>query len=486
MAPPFFNAHDLHLHFFHVGVMARILGLICMLAVLVPGSGLAAVGYWSGSYASCDSLQTKSFTTYVNCAVDQVEIDNPFASCPQFWGESTTPAPMTSGGVEIYRGDFIVWRNAFSGTPTPSCHDQIQRSAGSASMTLAHCVLPQVFDPEIGECYTPITEDCSEYTGQKKGVKWPDSGVNPGASLCKNVGSKSCTMTASAVSVCMGGSCYNTYSYSGAACTTPPPDPSVTEAAEGEKGECVGIQGGSVCTAYERDAQNCGTVNGQPLCLGKVPDGKCLFIGGTGVACDSSAGSPPAPDDGVTPGTPATPVAQIETRDAEGNVTNNYSVYSQTQVNNSTGGVTGSYADSSGTGSASGDGDGEGGGGSGSSSGSCAIEPPCEGDPIQCAILRQSWLSRCYEPVSDGEAGSLVGGPAGVGSEIIEIGQLDEGVFGLESGSCPADQEITVFGSAIALPWSFACQLAGYMRPLILLMAYLQSAYIVVGAFRNG
>jgi hypothetical protein len=260
----------------------------------------------------------------------------------------------------------------------------------------------------------------------------------------------------------------------------------VLEADDGEKGECVGVSGGTACVAYERDAQNCGTVNGQPLCLGKVPAGKCLFVGGAGVACDSSAGSPPAPDDGVTPGTPATPVAQIETRDPQGNVTNNYSVYSQTQVNNSTGGVTGSYADSSGTGSGIGDGEGEGGGGSGSSSGSCAIEPSCEGDPIQCAILRQSWLSRCYEPVSDLEVGSLVGAPSGVGSEIVELGDLETDVFGTEAGSCPADQEITVFGSVLALPWSFACQLAGYMRPLILLMAYLQSAYIVVGAFRNG
>lgn len=293
-------------------------------------------------------------------------------------------------------------------------------------------------------------------------------------------------MNASPVAVCLGGSCYNTYTFSGEGCSAPPPSPEVQEAGSGEKGECIGITGGSACVAYERDAQNCGTVNGQPLCLGKVPPGKCLFVGGSGVACDSSAGSPPAPDDGVTPGTPATPVAEIETRDAQGNVTNTYSVYSQTQINNSTNGVTGSYADSTGTGSGTGDGEGDGGGGTGSSSSSCAVEPPCEGDPIQCAILRQSWLSRCYEPLSDVDADSLIGAPAGVGSEIVEIGDLETDVFGSEAGSCPADQEITVFGAVLALPWSFACQLAGYMRPLILLMAYLQSAYIVVGAFRNG
>lgn len=485
MASPFFNAHTLHRRFFQSGVMARFVGLIVLLAALLPQGASAAVGYWSGSYAACDSLQTKSFSTYVNCAVDQVEISNPFASCPNFWADSTAPVAMVSGGNEIYRGSYIVYRHAYTGSPSPSCQDQVQRSSGNASMTLNHCVAPQQFDPELGECFTPVEDDCSEFTGQSKGVKWPDSGgVNPGSTLCKNTpNGKNCAMTAGAVAVCLGGSCYNSYTYSGSACSSAPPPVEAVEAADNEKGECVSVAGGSACVAYERDAQNCGTFNGQSLCLGKVPEGKCLFVGGTGVACDSAAGSPPAPDDGVTPGVPALPVAEIQTRDSDGNVTNNYSVYSQTQVNNSTGGVTGSYGDNSGTGL--GDGEGEGGGGSGSSSGSCSIEPSCEGDPIQCAILRQSWLSRCYEPVSDSEAGALVGGSGGVSSEIVEIGSLETDVFGVESATCPADQEITVFGASLALPWSFACQLAGYMRPLILLMAYLQSAYIVFGAFRN-
>jgi hypothetical protein len=451
MAPPFFHAHHLHLRVFHAGNMARILSLIVL---------LFAFPAWSQETCPVYTVGTVQVLTTASSKV---------AACQGAVGKCS-PGMCGIPGI--------------SGT-SGGVYDEVDGNSCKWHWTSNTGVnFPKSFAIVTGSGPCP---DCSEFEGQKKGVKWPDSGVNPGSSLCKDVGGKSCTMTAAPVAVCLGGNCYNTYSYSGAGCSSAPPPPEVVEASDTEKGECIGVSSGTACVAYDRNAENCGTVNGQPLCLGKVPDGKCLFVGGAGVACDSSAGSPPAPDDGVTPGTPATPVTEIETRDSDGNVTNNYSVYSQSQVNNSTNGVTGSYADSTGTGSTSGDGEGEGeGGGSGSSSASCAVEPACEGDPIQCAILRQSWLSRCYEVVSEAEAGSLTGGPAGVGSETVEIGTLDEDVFGDGTGSCPADQEITVFGAVLALPWSFACQLAGYMRPLILLMAYLQSAYIVVGAFRNG
>jgi hypothetical protein len=450
MAPPFFNAHDLHSRFHDVGLMARIfsLGLLFLFSSAFGADQCYeyapfSQGPWGSLQAACAARVDACNANPASCAPS----NNYTFSNPVGWLDGGSP---TEGKCTYHRQHTS---QPISSDPTSSLLDR-----------LGHC------------------PDCLDFEGQKKGVKWPDTGVNPTDTVCKDTGAKSCRMVASPVAVCLGGSCYNTYTFNGDGCSAPPPPPEVETAGDQEKGECVGIQGGSACVAYERDALNCGTVNGESLCLGKVPDGKCLFIGGSGVACDSSAGSPPAPDDGVTPGTPATPVAQIETRDAQGNVTNNYSVYSQTQINNSTSGVTGSYADSSGTGQGEGDG---GSPGTGSSSGSCAVEPSCEGDPIQCAILRQSWLSRCYDPVADAEAGALVGGPAGVGSEIVEIGSLETDVFGSESSTCPADQEITVFGAVLALPWSFACQLAGYMRPLILLMAYLQSAYIVFGAFRN-
>lgn len=48
------------------------------------------------------------------------------------------------------------------------------------------------------------------------------------------------------------------------------------------------------------------------MCLGNIPQGGCVAMAAGDKACDSSAGTPPAPDSG-TAGHPATPTDTINT-----------------------------------------------------------------------------------------------------------------------------------------------------------------------------
>lgn len=57
---------------------------------------------------------------------------------------------------------------------------------------------------------------------------------------------------------------------------------------------------------------NCGEINNQFVCLGNIPQGGCVAMAAGDKACDSSAGTPPAPDSG-TAGHPATPTDTINT-----------------------------------------------------------------------------------------------------------------------------------------------------------------------------
>jgi hypothetical protein len=120
-----------------------------------------------------------------------------------------------------------------------------------------------------------------------------------------------------------------------------------------------------------------------------------------------------------------------------------------------------------------------------SGGGNCASRPQCVGDPIECAVLFQSWSTRCnIEELSgqlggdldfDPEEGPLTGEGDG---EVPDDGDTDlssdlTGILSTSgpAGSCPADQVMNLgIAGSINVPYTFLCDFASKIRPLVLLV----------------
>lgn len=243
--------------------------------------------------------------------------------------------------------------------------------------------------------------------------------------------------------------------------------------------DCQSLSGTVACGA----GTNCGEVNGDLVCPKAIKDG-CVSYDSGAVACVSTAGTPPKPDNG-TPSTPATPVAQV----TQGSTTVNY--YNTTTVNNS------SVAPVTGPPSSSGPGGSEGGGGtcsgdecgegSGSASGGeeCDVPPTCDGDAIMCAVLAQEWQLRCDHEVPTAEEIGLPaeGEPGSALNE--ETHSMEDAIIAdgfLSGGSCPADMTMNLgdWGS-IEFPLSTYCWIFELIGLAVLAGAWISAAKIVVG-----
>ena len=97
---------------------------------------------------------------------------------------------------------------------------------------------------------------------------------------------------------------------------------------------CITSASGTFCLDLQADGQNCGTVNGDAVCLGAVLNNTCVAFASGGTACTvgpnaggqatapAAAQTPPAPNNG-TPGQPAVAMASVVGPD--GTTTNYYS-----------------------------------------------------------------------------------------------------------------------------------------------------------------
>lgn len=124
-------------------------------------------------------------------------------------------------------------------------------------------------------------------------------------------------------------------------------EPEVPITAANQATQCIAAGGDTWCTTPDLADENCGYFNEEFLCLDAVPEGNCVFYGNGDMACGSTATSPPAPDDGVTPGDKATPDSTIT------NNTNDIDIFNNTTVAGSSGATSGSGG---GPGGSSGDG----------------------------------------------------------------------------------------------------------------------------------
>ena len=126
-----------------------------------------------------------------------------------------------------------------------------------------------------------------------------------------------------------------------------------------------------------------------------------------------------------------------------------------------------------------------------SGGGGCDVAPNCQGDAIQCAILYQTWKTRCLaqEETGSDESDEIDQEVANqdVGDLYVEedITTYFTDVFNptQETANCPAPDQLTVAGATIEISYQLFCDLAGYVRPIVLLLFSLISARIIFRAF---
>lgn len=164
------------------------------------------------------------------------------------------------------------------------------------------CVAGETLNTTTGMCESP-TFDCGTVLGETVNRFYSEPA---GGAICtRPPGGESgdeCVATPVGLApVCVGGECFATLSYTGGFCSA---EPDVPEVLVDEPGDTNCISGDGVTVCMREDSQNCGTVNGQAICLESVPAGNCAFLGNGGMVCSSSATGGPTESDGVTPATP--------------------------------------------------------------------------------------------------------------------------------------------------------------------------------------
>jgi len=123
--------------------------------------------------------------------------------------------------------------------------------------------------------------------------------------------------------------------------------------------------------------------------------------------------------------------------------------------------------------------------------GGCTGPPSCNGPAIECAIAAQAYYVKCntqVEEPTDLEADVAANIAPGVPTpedyfddtavgNIIDVDTYFDPPL-LNSGSCPADYYATVFGQVITFSWGYVCEFLGYVRPVMLAIAWLISGFI--------
>jgi len=221
----------------------------------------------------------------------------------------------------------------------------------------------------------------------------------------------------------------------GAACSAASGPPSPQSAQPGNQTDngvpnstCVSQSGNIACMSQSAAGKNCGTYNGDQVCVADVPAGSCVQYASGGVACTQSTGataasSPPAPDNG-TPGQPAPPTETVTTSQG---VTN---YYGAATVKGSTGAAVTKGAGVGGVATGGTGGGGTGTGSSGSGPGDCMLQPgePGADDPAGCngttpSLARSDTVQSNIQGLYSGIAASpIVSALAAISSSVPSAG----------------------------------------------------------------
>lgn len=125
-----------------------------------------------------------------------------------------------------------------------------------------------------------------------------------------------------------------------------------------------------------------------------------------------------------------------------------------------------------------GSGGGESGGGTASGGEDCEEPPECDGDPVACAILQQSWQQKCKLPAfsrSDLVTGISNAGGDPSGKELIQelsISDQMQSIFNVSgaSASCPNDVALNLHLGSFTVSFAPFCTIATQIRSLVLFL----------------
>lgn len=270
--------------------------------------------------------------------------------------------------------------------------------------------------------------------------------------------------------------------------------------------------GGTTCTqtkeTTKEGTQQCGTVNGAYKCVTKPPYSNGVKTTITATSETLSDGSVKVTTVKDSSNTVCTDVKSCTTQTS---TTVSHNTTKPSGGTSSGSSCTGSCTPNGGgvetnpnagsgnsgngsSGNGNGDGEGEGGDGTASTTDDCKAPPDCDGDPFQCAILKQAHIDTCNlmaGPTDQEQADSDAKTDAAYADLDAHQTELDGKVTGLLSqfqsstsgggpaGKCLPDYQFAVAGHSIDMEFSKACDSLSWVRLVVLAGAYLFAARIV-------
>ena len=260
---------------------------------------------------------------------------------------------------------------------------------------------------------------------------------------------------------------------------------------------CITGANGEVACYGGDHPENCGTVNGEMVCVEEFPPRECTLLPDGGYVCDKEADGKPLDAEGNEV------QSDTELYNGDGESVEGYDYYSpetmdSSAIEYSAGGT--QSADGTVTSS---------GGASGSSemakfcddnpdanickehswsAPGCGQAPECAGDPIACAAARAEWEQNCREKERQESLEQYAEGNQGVEdlgtvesmtedatdsvdvSEAVGNVELDDSGFS-DGEQCPAPKELTVLGQTFTIDYLPLCDLALSLRPFLLAIA---------------
>lgn len=279
-----------------------VVGLTGVLALVSSPAVLAGTNEWTSSHAwvaaeGCSPVQ--SIGGIHSCVVA--------ATVSQYEGTDASECSFNaiSGGYLDLDGPDYLYRvqTQGSGTYGPTnepCSDLGWHSGLYFVWDFSEaCEAGTQWDFDSGTCLTPFS--CLglqgvEREGFYEAMSIPLSGCSGGES-------NDCAVTATGQNICIDGECFGRYLFSGGPCDGAElPDGAASAASNGT--DCISGSGMTLCSA--KSDKNCGTLNGQPICVEAIPPGQCAFLGNGGMVCTSDVAGEPGPTDetGTMPAMP--------------------------------------------------------------------------------------------------------------------------------------------------------------------------------------
>lgn len=330
--------------------------LLFVLAVLAPGLVAAAEGvcyqyridatYYTTSWHNSETAAVEEFFDACESPTGSGGGDPPWETylhCEVPAG-FVKPGTMQMGlnSIEPWPGHASDMRAYYTRSWV---HFEGSAASGSGNIRIRTQVNPE-------GCPPPPCEQWQDVSASMEGT-----GALP-ANVCRNMGDGSMCrfVPAGGVSLQLANAWAGVFKGDGSECS---PSDNVGTAAN-----CIMMASGKYACAGKPSNPNCGKLNGEDVCLEKMPEGSCAFMADGSVICDADA--PNQPDNG-TPGEQATPDAVMGLGSGEGAKEFNY--YTNTTVAGSSGGGSGlsgvgpdAVSQDGGLGDGEGDGDGDGAG----------------------------------------------------------------------------------------------------------------------------